>query len=111
MKSARLILRTVLVAWCTIRSANACSMTSCLNHGFEPRSSFRVTVKHGKLPLSRAVVYVSGMGKDFTVFTDAKGRVMVQNLSAGDYWIDVEFLAVSAPLVSTWLGVPHTRLS
>jgi Carboxypeptidase regulatory-like domain len=81
--------------------ANPCSMASCLDKGVEMHKHFVVRVTHDEKPLSGVSVRitVSSEKETRTVFFGATadgGSVQVQNLPAGEYWINTELLGISA---------------
>jgi Carboxypeptidase regulatory-like domain len=77
-------------------SANACSMAGCLGEGVEMRSKFVVAISHGGKPLTGVAVQISGNGKQFTVFTTSDGKARIDDLPAGLYWLDAQFLGIGA---------------
>src|SRR5277367_6382265 len=77
-------------------SANACSMAGCLGEGVETRSNFVVAISHGGKPLTGVAIQISGNGKQFTVFTTSDGKARIDDLPAGLYWLDAQFLGIGA---------------
>jgi hypothetical protein len=82
-------------------SAGACSMASCLNHGDELRPEFDIFVTHDDKPLAGVTVEITqSMEEDtntrFRSETGTDGRVRVNGLAPGDYWLHVHLLNISA---------------
>jgi Carboxypeptidase regulatory-like domain len=80
-------------------SARACSTTSCLDHGPEFHSSFKVEVRFRDKPLKGVNVEIQryAEGRDIEAFsgeTDPKGSIEIRALSAGNYWITVQYLGI-----------------
>jgi Carboxypeptidase regulatory-like domain/Prealbumin-like fold domain len=81
--------------------AGACSLAGCLDRGIEMRSEFAVKIRHSDKALPGAMVKITGPhgtsgAKSFTVTTDKDGIARIANLVPGDYWLDAEYLDISA---------------
>ena len=80
--------------------ANACSFASCLSSGIEMRRDFVVKIKHADKPLPGATVEIKGLQdnsrKRFSSTTAKDGSVHITNLAPGDYWLNAEFLGITA---------------
>jgi hypothetical protein len=102
-KNFRNILATASISWLLFVAApsNACSMASCLDKGVEIHRHFAVAVTHDGNPLNGVSVRITTFSEKEprTVFFGATadgGLVRVQNLSAGEYWIDVALMGITA---------------
>jgi hypothetical protein len=86
----------------TSTPSTACSLASCLGDGVETRRTFVVDITHGGSPLPGVVVEVRGFGDEnhnkqlFSSVTARNGKVIVGELPPGNYWLDAEFLGISA---------------
>jgi Carboxypeptidase regulatory-like domain/Domain of unknown function (DUF4198) len=81
--------------------ADCCSLAPCLDSGIEMRSDFAVKIRHADKPLPGTTVEITGPqgssgAKKFTVKTDENGIARITNLAPGDYWLDAEYLDISA---------------
>jgi len=81
--------------------AHACSMASCLDKGVEVHRHFVVAVTRDEKPLNNVSVRITTFTEKEarTVFfgeTANDGLVRVQNLPAGEYWIDTDLSGISA---------------
>ena len=81
--------------------AAACSAAGCQDRGIETRNDFAVRIRHADKPLPGTTVEVTGPqgtsgAKKFTVTTDKDGVARITNLAPGDYWLNAEYLDISA---------------
>jgi Carboxypeptidase regulatory-like domain len=82
--------------------STACSMQGCAGYGVEMRRAFVVEITFGGKPLPGVAVEVRGFGgekdnvKLFSSVTAANGKVNVGELPPGNYWLNSEFLGISA---------------
>lgn len=65
------------------------------------RSDFAVKIRHADKPLPGAAIYITGPQgadalKQITVTADKDGIARIANLAPGDYWLDAEYLDISA---------------
>jgi len=77
-------------------------MQGCLGNGVEMRPAFVVDITFGGKPLPGVAVEVRGFGgekdnvKLFSSVTAPNGKVNVVELPPGNYWLNTEFLGISA---------------
>jgi hypothetical protein len=82
--------------------STACSLAGCAGGGVETRATFTVDITHDGLPLPGVAVKVRGFGGEnhdiqlFSSVTDSNGKVYVEELPLGTYWLNAEFLGISA---------------
>jgi hypothetical protein len=79
--------------------AVACSAVACAGRGNEVHPSFAVKISQNGSPLAGVIVDVTtqdGKSKQFSGVSGLDGTVDVTNLPMGDYWLDAEYLGVSA---------------
>jgi hypothetical protein len=82
--------------------SSACSLAGCAGDGVEMRRTFVVDITHGGKPLPGVAVEVRGFGgekddiKLFSSVTAPNGTVNIGDLPPGNYWLDTEFLGISA---------------
>ena len=62
------------------------------------RPNFVIAITHGRKPLNGVAVQIRGNDKEFTVFTTSDGKARIDDLPAGLYWLDAEFLGISRRL-------------
>jgi len=96
MKKLPTVAAFAFMSWGIAIPANACSLAGCLDHGVEMRRNFVVKINHAGKALRGVAVQVSGNGKQFTLFTTLEGEVRIDDLPAGDYWLDAQLLGVSS---------------
>jgi hypothetical protein len=60
------------------------------------RPNFVIAITHGRKPLNGVAVQIRGNDKEFTVFTTSDGKARIDDLPAGLYWLDAEFLGIGA---------------
>jgi hypothetical protein len=82
-------------------AATACSAIGCGGNGYEMRRDFVVRVKHDGRALKGVSVRVTGNVENvtklaFSGMTDFNGMVHVTDLSAGNYWLNIDLLGISA---------------
>lgn len=82
-------------------SSSACSLAGCSDKSVEFRPDFAVRVLHQGKALPRVNVQVTTFGEGekrivFSGMTGADGTVRVTPLAAGQYWLDVELLDITA---------------
>jgi Carboxypeptidase regulatory-like domain len=86
----------------TSTPSTACSSASCLGDGVETRRTFVVAITHGGRPLPGVVVEVREFGGEshnkqlFSSVAAHNGKVTVGELPPGNYWLNSEFLGISA---------------
>src|SRR5277367_3444046 len=86
----------------TSTPSTACSLAGCAGDGAEMRRTFVVDVTHGGKPLPGVAVKVRGFGGErndselFSSVTARNGKVIVEDLPPGNYWLYAEFLGISA---------------
>lgn len=77
-------------------------MAGCVGDGVEMRRAFVVDITFGGKPLPGVAVEVRGFGgeknnvKLFSSVTAPNGKVNVVELPPGNYWLNTEFLGISA---------------
>jgi hypothetical protein len=81
--------------------AGACSLAGCQDRGIEMRNDFAVRIRHADKPLPGATVEITGPqgtsgAKKFAVTTDKDGIARITKLVPGDYWLNAEYLDISA---------------
>jgi hypothetical protein len=81
--------------------AGACSLAGCQDRGIEMRNDFAVRIRHADKPLPGATVEITGPqgtsgAKKFAVITDKDGIARITKLVPGDYWLNAEYLDISA---------------
>lgn len=84
-------------------------MAACLDHGIELNRSFVVTVSHGGKPLRGVHVHITGRA-EINSLTQADGKVIFNDLSAGDYWLTAEFLGINAAYECFHVSTHNSRL-
>ncbi len=86
---------------CLESPAFGCSVAMCLGGGIEVNPQAAIRVFHRGSPLSGASVTISESGQEKAVLkgaTDANGSFVISRLTPGEYWLNVEFLGISAAL-------------
>ena len=82
--------------------SSACSVAGCPGNGVEMRRTFVVDITYGGKPLPGVAVKVRGLGAEknanelFSSVTARNGKVSVGELPPGNYWLDTDFLGISA---------------
>jgi hypothetical protein len=77
-------------------------VAGCLGDGVETRRNFVVAITHGGRPLPGVLVEVREFGGEdhnkqlFSSVTAHDGKVTVGELPPGSYWLNAEFLGISA---------------
>ena len=91
-----IVIAGILIA---AKRASACSEAACVGGGGEMQPNFTVKMSHDGTPLAGAVVDVVTQPRNEKLFsgvTGQDGRVSVTNLPAGEFWLNAEYLGVSA---------------
>jgi len=96
MKRLQLLVSLVVMSCGFATPAHACSMAGCLGGGDEMQRAFLVSFRHDDKPLAGVELKITGNGRDFTLVSSGDGRVHVENLPAGEYWLQAQLLGISA---------------
>jgi hypothetical protein len=93
------VLGLVVTMTMATERASACSVAMCLGGGMEVAQTFSVQVRLDRKPLADVRVEIHSSNLDVPLFsgqTDAKGRLRVEALKPGEYWIRVTYLNIEA---------------
>jgi hypothetical protein len=95
-----LLLGYLLAAFAGLpRYSLACSLSGCSNRGVEVGHDLTAVVRLERKPLAGVTVEIHQSNTDspyFTGLTDVGGKLVILKLAAGDYWISVKYLGISA---------------